>query len=275
MSLPIVSIVTVTVQPVSELITTTHSLLSQNQSGMEFEWVLVIGKHFDEYKNYLQHFDDQLNIKIIFQPPQGIYAAMNLGLLNASGKWVWFINCGDYLKDHNVINSLEKIFLENPNINLLASPVLYTTPQGYWFDISWPRVVQASAGREAHFHHQGVLVCKSICEKVIGGFDTSLKLAADGKFLDQAIAHADFLLVDSVFCVFVMGGASSKNYSHTIRETNTYRKDVRLKMSTVFKNWIRRIILHLLDHKRFHTMLRPFLLKRSDAVKKTIDSQNF
>lgn len=275
MSLPIISIVTVTVQPVSELIRTTDSLLSQNNSGLSFEWVLVVGKHFDDYKNYLQQFGERLDIKIIFQPPQGIYAAMNLGLSNASGKWVWFVNCGDYLKDHNVINTLEKIFLHHPNVDFVASPVLYTTPQDYWFDVSWPRVVQGSAGLEAHVHHQGVLVCKSICEKVIGGFDTSLKLAADGKFLDQAIAHADFLIVDSVLCVFVMGGASSKNFTRTVLETASYRKGNRLNLITVFKNWIRQIILQIVERDRFRSFLRPYLQKRNDAVKKIIRSESF
>jgi glycosyltransferase involved in cell wall biosynthesis len=274
-SLPAISIVTVTVQPVSELIKTADSLLSQTNSKINFEWILVVGKHFDDYKNYLQRFDGKLDIKIFFQPPKGIYDAMNLGLSNSSGKWVWFVNCGDYLKDCYVFKTLEEIFLNNPNVDFVASPVLYTTPQDYWFDVSWPRVIQSNPGLEAHVHHQGALVSRSICQKVNGGFDTSLKLAADGKFLDQAISHSEYLIVDSILCVFVMGGASSKNYIRTVRETASYRKNKRINVHTVFKNWMRQIILQLLIRKGFFTILRPFLQKRSDAVKKMLSLKNF
>lgn len=270
MSLTTISIVTVTVQPVSDFVKTANSLLSQTDAKIKIEWVIVVGKYYDEYLKYLERFTGKFDIKILFQPPQGIYSAMNFGLSNVNGDWIWFINCGDYLKDPHTIFTLEKIFSENPNVELVASPVLYVTPQDYWFDISWPNVIKSETGLQAHAHHQGVLVRRSICHNIDGGFDTSLNFAADGKFLDEAISHAEYLIVDSVFCVFVMGGASAKNYVRTVRESFTYRKNGKLNLTSVVKNWFRQLILLLLDRESFSFLLRPFIERRSKAIERII-----
>ena len=270
MSRPTLSIVTVTIQPVSELKKTIDSLLSQRDAIINFEWILVVGRYYEDYQNYLQTLENKFDIKIFFQPPQGIYSAMNLGLSKSGGEWIWFVNCGDYLKDQHVITTVGKIIYENPSVGFIASPVLYATPQDFWFDVSWPRIVQVGTELQAHVHHQGVLVRKTICDKVDGGFDTSLHLAADGKFLDRAVSHTEHLIVDSIFCVFVMGGASAKSYIRTLRETSTYRKNGNLNMVMVVKNWFRQIILYLLERQGLMFVLRPFLRRRIHAVEKII-----
>ena len=270
MSLGTISIVTVTVQPVADIEKTADSLLSQIDSAIKFEWIVVVGEYYDDYLTFLQRFADKIEIKVLFQSPQGIYAAMNFGLSNSSGDWIWFVNCGDYLKDPYVIGTLGKIISANPKVELIASPVLYVTPQDYWFDVSLPRIIQSDAGLQAHAHHQGVLVRRSICDKIDGGFDTSLKFAADGKFLDQAINHSEYLIVDSIFCVFVMGGASAKNYVRTVRETLTYRKNEKLKLSSVAKNWFRQGVLFLLEREGFSQFIHPFAQKRSKTVESTL-----
>jgi glycosyltransferase involved in cell wall biosynthesis len=39
------------------------------------------------------------NRKCIYIPPRGIYNAMNVGLNNAKGEWLWFLNAGDEAKN--------------------------------------------------------------------------------------------------------------------------------------------------------------------------------
>jgi glycosyltransferase involved in cell wall biosynthesis len=43
-------------------------------------------------------YANESNRKYIYAPPKGIYNAMNIGLNNAIGEWVWFLNAGDEAK---------------------------------------------------------------------------------------------------------------------------------------------------------------------------------
>jgi glycosyltransferase involved in cell wall biosynthesis len=224
---PKISIITVTVQPLCDLEKTADSILAQVGTGINFEWILVVGRHFEEYQDFFLSSRQRDYVKLFYQEPTGIYSAMNLGMSKVLGDWIWFINCGDFLKDQNVLEMLGTIMIGNPKVDFIASPVLYTTPQGDWFDVSWPKILDVPSGREAHVHHQGVLLQRIICEKIEGGFDTRLRFAADGKFLDIAAGQSNVLIIDSILAVFVMGGASSKNYISTVREAATYRKSER------------------------------------------------
>ena len=268
MLFPKISIVTVTVQPIRDLEKTTKSILAQEGSKFSLEWIIVAGKHFEEYEDFVESLPNSIDIKLLYQEPNGIYSAMNFGMNNSSGDWVWFLNCGDYLVDQTVLSIVGDVIYQNPTISLIASPVLYATPHGDWFDISLPRIVDAPSGIEAHFHHQGVLVKKIVANQVDGGFDTNLKFAADGKFLDQAASLANILIIKKILAIFVMGGASSKNFQNVVQETRLYRVTTKLKISTLLKNWCRETILILLSRKYLSYIIRPLVLIRDWKVKK-------
>lgn len=259
--------------PICEIEKTASSIFTQAGSQINVEWVLVVGKYFDQYKEYFKRFPEIKYVKLHFQEPTGIYSAMNFGMSKALGDWIWFVNCGDYLIDSKVLEKVSKLFIDNPENDFFASPVLYATPQGDWFDISWPKILESNLNREAHVHHQGALLRKTICDRVDGGFDTNLKFAADGKFLDIAATRANIFIVESVLVVFVMGGASSKNYSSTVREAVLYRKSTKINISAVIKNWARETILTLLNHRLPSFLIHPFIRLRSRKIKKLISSQ--
>jgi glycosyltransferase involved in cell wall biosynthesis len=270
MLFPTFSIITVTVQPVSDLEKTAKSILAQIGSRSSFEWIIVVGKYFDEYKDFVKSLPDEISVKLYYQAPNGIYSAMNLGLENSSGEWIWLINCGDHFMSSDALNVVDKIRTENPTISLIASPVLYVTSLSDWFDVSWPKVVGGPNGPEAHFHHQGVVLKKIVADKVVGGFDTTLKFAADGKFLDRALNYANVLIINTILVVFVMGGASSKNFRRVVHETQSYRAGTELNLSLVVKNYARELILVILGHKYLTHLIRPLVRVKSWKVKKVV-----
>lgn len=274
MLFPKISIITVTVQPLCDLKKTANSILAQVGTDINFEWILVVGQHFEEYQNYFLSSQHNDYVKLFYQEPAGIYSAMNFGISKVLGDWIWFINCGDFLNDQNVLEMLGTIMIGNPTVDFIASPVLYTTPQGDWFDVSWPKILDVPSGREAHVHHQGVLIKRIICEEIIGGFDTGLRFAADGKFLDIAAGKSNVLIIDSILAIFVMGGASSKNYISTVREAASYRKSEKLNYWAVIKNWAREVILEILNHSKLSLLIRPFIRFRSRQVKKIMAARS-
>ena len=59
-----------------------------------------------KYKKYISYF--------VSESDKGIYYAMNKGIKAATGKWINFMNAGDYFYSND---SLESIICSVPNIN--------------------------------------------------------------------------------------------------------------------------------------------------------------
>jgi hypothetical protein len=88
--------------------------------------------------------------------------------------------------------------------------------------VTIPKVLANNGHQIADFHHQGVLVKKNAA-LLLQGFDEKLKLAADGKFLDNFIKNFSYKISDSYLSGFVLGGASLRNFTLTLEETSSFR----------------------------------------------------
>lgn len=267
MNLPILTIVTVSIQPIEEFFKTAESIRQQHVDPHTFEWVIVVGNYYDEYRQYLDSIQGALNIKLYYEVPSGIYAAMNFGLDKAQGTWVWFVNCGDYLKDSKVIEFVLGNLRDKTNINLLASPVLYSTPQGYWFDVSHPSFTINEDSVQAHVHHQGAIARTESCKLIARGFDVELKYAADGKLLDSITTKSNYIIVDRILVVFTMGGASSKNFRKTLLETQSYRMGSTCSLVLVLKNRIREILVSDFAWRVLPSLIKKLLNPRDKQLK--------
>lgn len=147
------------------------SILSQTIK--DFEIILVddgstdsSGKICDEY------FVKYSNIKVIHKNNGGLSEARNIGLRNANGEYVFFVDSDDYLIDNNVINKLNEKLLSNPdivifthikwfessgkmsipNLNLIVSRNAMTPAQKYielidcdgYYNSAWSKVIKRS-----------------------------------------------------------------------------------------------------------------------------------
>jgi glycosyltransferase involved in cell wall biosynthesis len=270
MTSPLISIVTPTVQPISEFMQTAQSITSQDTSSKLLEWVVVVGRHFQEYENFIKSLETNIDIKLFFQEPSGIYSAMNKALEIATGEWVWFVNCGDYLVSDTCATFVADFLHDNPSYGLIATPVVYVTEDLDWFDLSIPKFVLKPSGVEAHVHHQGVLIRREIVAKNCINFDENLKFAADGKFLDSCARVTEFISLDKVLVAFRMGGASSKNFKKTLDETSTYRDKEFFTTSIRVKNYLREILLVMLRNRIFKFLFRPYIQRRHNNIRTSI-----
>ena len=98
------SIVTVVLNGEAEIERTMYSVLRQTYS-LPFEYILVDGASSDKTleiaKSLVPEFEKRhITVKIISEPDNGIYDAMNKGIAASCGEIVGSINCGDiYLPD--------------------------------------------------------------------------------------------------------------------------------------------------------------------------------
>lgn len=98
-----VSIITVCLNAREHLLATQASIVSQ--SCQDFEWIIVDGGSSDGTVELLDTFSED-RVRVLSEPDQGIYDAMNKGLRMAQGQWVWFLNAGDLLFDHTVLEQV-------------------------------------------------------------------------------------------------------------------------------------------------------------------------
>ena len=96
---PFFSIIVVCLNPGEKLLQTLQSI--QKQEFRDYEIVLKDGGSTD---GSLQKLDPgQSGLHVVTKPDRGIYDAMNQAVEEAKGRFVFFLNCGDWFMDEQVL----------------------------------------------------------------------------------------------------------------------------------------------------------------------------
>lgn len=110
-NLPIITIATVTYNAQETLERTLESVASQDYSRIEH--LIVDGcsrdhtiSHVQRYVERNTHKQVQHSIRLIREPDNGLYDAMNKAIQNAQGDYIVFLNAGDRFHADNTISSL-------------------------------------------------------------------------------------------------------------------------------------------------------------------------
>lgn len=148
----------------------------------------------------------------VYQKPQGIAAAFNLGLTKARYKWIWFLNGGDCVHP-----KLDPVFLKSLLAQSKAKLIICeietqsgTTNKGPLYSL-WLPVMN-------WVPHPGTIADTQAIRDV-RGFDTTFKIASDGDLWFKLLSkdyNTDLLSLP--IATFFPGGISS-NLKSTSRET--------------------------------------------------------
>lgn len=170
-----ISIITVCYNSAKTIEKTINSVISQDYP--DFEYIIIDGASTDNTLNIIKKYQQTYPIKLISEPDNGIYDAMNKGVNIANGKWVLFLNSDDYLYNKEVI-SIVIPMLEKTNCDILYGATEFRYDN---FNlIKQPSPLKAF-WRRMPFCHQSCYTKRQLL--INHPFDVSYKIAADYEFL--------------------------------------------------------------------------------------------
>jgi glycosyltransferase involved in cell wall biosynthesis len=120
-------------------------------------------------------------LKYVNDSGLGIYEAMNLGLSRATGKYCWFINCGDRVVQESLPGLIKDLFRNQPEW-VVGGGVFDWRPPQHMNLSNLHNFLSFKVG--AFVSHQTVIAKTSLISE-FGGFDTRYRVAADTKLITR------------------------------------------------------------------------------------------
>jgi len=119
--LPTISVITVSYNARETIADTIESVSSQTYRSVEH--IVVDGASTDGTLEVLERFRDKLS-KIVSEPDEGIYAAMNKGLSLATGDVIGTLNSDDVYVDENVLAMVAEVFRDD-SVDVCYGDIFY------------------------------------------------------------------------------------------------------------------------------------------------------
>lgn len=97
------SIITINLNNSEGLKKTIESVISQDHKDLEY--IVIDGNSSDDSVSVIESYKNNIDYTIS-EPDSGIYDAQNKGILEATGKYLLFLNSGDVLSEKNTLSSV-------------------------------------------------------------------------------------------------------------------------------------------------------------------------
>jgi glycosyltransferase involved in cell wall biosynthesis len=207
------------------------SVLSQDYPAVES--VVIDGASRDATLSILEPYRPRLG-KLISEPDDGIYAALNKGIRHATGDVVGFLHADDLFENDGVLGKVAAAF-EDPDVDAVYGDLVYVRHDNvervvrYWKSGSYD---QATLARGWMPPHPTFYVRRTVYER-LGGFDTRYKIAADYdtvlRFL--AVGRIRAAYIPEVLVRMRTGGISNRSLKTILRKSREDYEAVRRNRS--------------------------------------------
>lgn len=249
---PVVSIVTVVYNSVSDIEATIRNVLDLSYS--ELQYIVIDGGSTDGTLDVIEKYKSHIDI-VISEPDKGIYDAMNKSVNYCRGEWIGFMNSGDIF---NSSTTLDEIF---QNIPLNKDEVLIYGKHKVAYGkklVLKPSIPITELWKGMTIQHQSIFVRKSILERY--PFNTDYKFAADyDLFYNCYKSGFGIRFVDLFVSIVSANGVSESNSIKTYTEFR--------KIALHYEGYNRRILkyyYYAIIKRRIISMVKsalPFLDK--------------
>lgn len=232
------SVIVVCYNEENTILDTLSSIINQNYQ--DYECIVIDGCSTDSTIRLVADFAKIYSfIQYISEPDKGIYDAMNKGIGLANGKYINFMNAGDYFYDENVLSNVENCIDRHPCDILIGSTVIKThlkTSLSVVKEQDFKLRVRQGMG----YCHQSIFTHWACLEQ---GFDINYDIVSDYDWLCGQTAENKMIYQSSVIVsVFDLYGVSQQAKN---------RKKVRREKQEILQNRFPGTTVNLLDEMDF------------------------
>lgn len=177
-----------------------------NQTWCDFEYIVIDGGSTDGSKDCIVQ-----NPKVdywVSEKDSGVYNAMNKGIKKATGKYIIFLNSGDFFSDDYV---LEKVYhhLEK-DIDILYGDSIYFNEAGYLRKESPPEKLTFSFFSTGGINHQAAFIKRKLFYDYFF-YNEDYKISSDWEFFIVVIClyNATYMHLEETICHYDFSGISA------------------------------------------------------------------
>jgi glycosyltransferase involved in cell wall biosynthesis len=247
--LPKVSIIVVSLNTKNDFLETIKSI--NNQTYKHFEIIVIDGKSNDGTENEIIKMSNIFS-KFIIEKDNGIYDAMNKGIVLAKGEWIIFLNSGDIFFEKL---TLEKIFNKKKSYKDVIFGNTVIKNKKYKYISIGKNFEQGTVVMP--FCHQSSFIKSSLLKKNL--FNLDFTISSDfNLFYKCYMQKKYFYRLNIPFTIVKSGGISDikrqQVYNENISIMKTYNKKINtlkiymLKFFQGFKDVLKLLLPQKLKH---------------------------
>lgn len=213
---PKISIITVTFNSEATICATIDSVNSQTYQHIEH--IFVDGASSDQTVQLIE-VESLRTKKIISEPDEGIYAALNKGIALATGDIVGFLHADDFYAHKDVVDQIAKAFAENEVSGVYGDLhyVSQSNPSKVIRRWETKPFTTERLKRGWMPPHPTLYLTKSWYNR-LGGFDTRYKISADYFFMLKLFGSPDFYAhyIPETLVKMRVGGESNRSLKNIL-----------------------------------------------------------
>lgn len=213
---PLYSIITVTYNAAETFAPTLQSI--KGQTCRLFEYIVIDGASSDSTVKMAEEAGIE-NIKILSEPDNGLYDAMNKGLGLATGDYVIFLNAGDSFHSNNTLQHIADAIFNNdyPGI-VYGQTVIVDMARNRLRD----RHFTAPANLNLSSFSNGMTVCHQAfiaLRKITNTYDTRYRFSADYEWCIRCLqrSHRN-CYIDEVLIDYLEEGVTTRHWFRSLAE---------------------------------------------------------
>lgn len=248
---PLISIITVSYNVENSIEETVLNVVAQTYHN--YEHIIIDGGSKDGTLAVLKKHQEKFSYWVS-EPDKGIYDAMNKGILQAKGDYVYFLNVGDVFYQNTTLEDLipliekgDDVVYGNTCLSQLGLEIIeYPTS----IRIDWKKMP---------YCHQSVFIKRVLLLDCL--FDLRFKIAADYKqYFELMRKGVRFKYIDQTISKYDMGGFSFQNPLCLLKE----KKEIALMYRTTILDQLKIHSFFLRSHLAYRkAMLSTFKKKLS------------
>lgn len=213
MSTPKISLITVSYNSGQTIEDTIRSVAAQTYLNVEY--LVIDGLSTDTTLSILDRYSKVIT-KVVSEKDNGIYDAMNKGIVLATGDIIGLINSDDVLADERVLERIAQTFSDNPDIDACYGDLCYVKSDDVDKVVRYWRSSPHKEGRIKKGWmppHPTLYVRRAIYE-ACGCFDLGYKIAADFELMLRffEINRIRTRHIPQVLVKMRLGGTTNRNF---------------------------------------------------------------